>query len=161
MVLFLRENKKNQTLTDICFPTSQFIWLSKTKKIQGKVVYTKFSWIQTILLLKPVFLIKMFWKFDSWSSKYIILNFLRSKLGSLIKTGKNWLESSQNRGIVKKGLFFLWFDPWNQFYGQFWHRKVSQLYWLCLSFRYIARIALWVMQTGFSALILRAVHALG
>ena len=38
-------------------------------------------------------------------------NFKWSKLGFLTETVKKWLETSQNRRIAQKGLFFLLFDP--------------------------------------------------
>ena len=72
---------------------------------------------------------------------FIDQNCLKNQLAS-IQSSLFWLESSQNRGVAQKGLFFLLFDPLNRFYQQFWYRKVFLLYWLCLSKQYIAKNAM-------------------
>ena len=61
------------------------------------------------------------------------------KFRFFVKFGKNGQNLAKIVVLLKNGLFFLSFDPWNQFNLQFWYRKLFLLHWLCLSKRYKAK----------------------
>ena len=100
----LVENHRN-LVPIVFFPFFCYRNLKKTKMQEKKQKNTFFSF-SCQRKLKPVFYTKIISKFDKWPLKVQIFTRNLPIFRFLVEFGKKWLESSQNRGIAQKGLFF-------------------------------------------------------